>query len=343
MAEKTALANEASYVVDTELISSSPSESLSDRNEDKTTLKTAKDGHTTLIPQPSDDPRDPLNWTWLKKHAVLLTLLPGCLLSDGILTYGSTMFQQQAMTWHMTPLDTSHSINGGIFMQGPGGLLAVAFCQRYGRLPTLFWSQFLSLIVTLGAAGASGYGGFTACRTLQGFFAAAPQVIGLSMIHDMFFFHERARKINIWAFCFLLGPYFMPFISSWIALALDWRNNFWILAGFCAFSVLTIVVFGDETLYDRHGAEKAVAAGGFGSRLKLLLGVTGAKTTSGRPSIWTTQKDQYAMIIKPYVMLPCFGFIMPLTMWVSTKTSSPTLLLLRPFGIETRANNIHRQ
>lgn len=299
-------------------------------------------GRTVLVPQPSDDPRDPLNWSWLKKHVVLFTLLPGCFLTDGILTYGSTLFQGQAMYWHMSPNDVSQSISGGVFMQGPGGLLAVAFCQRYGRLPTLFWSQFLTLVTTLGAAGASGYPGFTACRTLQGFFAAAPQVIGLSMIHDMFFFHERARKINIWAFCFLLGPYFMPFISSWLNLALGWRDNFWVLAGICAFSLLTVVFLGDETLYDRNETEKAVATG-FMSKIKLLLGVTGAKTTQGRPSILQTQKDQWTLIFKPYVLLPCFGFIMPLTMWVSiTRLSLPPLHQLtmpRPSASSTRFPN----
>jgi MFS family permease len=107
----------------------------------------------------------------------------------------------------MSPPDISHSLSPSIFMQGPGGLLAVPIAQRYGRLPVLFWSQFLTLVATIGAWGSPDYASYTACRTLQGLFAAAPQVIGLSIIHDMFFFHERARKINIWAFSFLLGEY----------------------------------------------------------------------------------------------------------------------------------------
>ncbi len=37
-------------------------------------VKTTKDGKTALIPQPSDDPRDPLNWSWRKKHSVLVAL-----------------------------------------------------------------------------------------------------------------------------------------------------------------------------------------------------------------------------------------------------------------------------
>ena len=54
-------------------------------------MKRSKDGKTVLIPQPSDDPKDPLNWSWLKKHTVLLSLLPGCFLTDWVITYGTTM------------------------------------------------------------------------------------------------------------------------------------------------------------------------------------------------------------------------------------------------------------
>jgi len=60
-------------------------------NKPQSGLKTSKDGKTILIPQPSDDPNDPLNWTWMKKHAVLLALLPGCFLTDWVITYGTTM------------------------------------------------------------------------------------------------------------------------------------------------------------------------------------------------------------------------------------------------------------
>lgn len=37
-------------------------------------LKLAGDGRTVLIPQPSDDPEDPLNWPRKKKLAILFTM-----------------------------------------------------------------------------------------------------------------------------------------------------------------------------------------------------------------------------------------------------------------------------
>lgn len=53
-------------------------------------LKTDKDG-VVLIPQPSEDPNDPLNWSWIKKHAVFASLLPGCFLTDWVIMWGTTV------------------------------------------------------------------------------------------------------------------------------------------------------------------------------------------------------------------------------------------------------------
>lgn len=48
-------------------------------------LKTTADGNTILIPQPSDSPNDPLNWTRVRKHVILIIISCTALLPD----YGS--------------------------------------------------------------------------------------------------------------------------------------------------------------------------------------------------------------------------------------------------------------
>jgi hypothetical protein len=48
-------------------------------------LKLAKDGRTVLIPQPSEDRNDPLNWSWAKKHLILFVVSFASFLPD----YGS--------------------------------------------------------------------------------------------------------------------------------------------------------------------------------------------------------------------------------------------------------------
>ena len=45
-------------------------------------LQIAHDGKTVLIPQPSSDPNDPLNWSRLKKHVTLLVITVVAFLPD---------------------------------------------------------------------------------------------------------------------------------------------------------------------------------------------------------------------------------------------------------------------
>jgi len=124
------------------------------------------------------------------------------------------------------------------------------------------------------------------------------------MIHDMFFFHERARKINIWAFSFLIGPYLGPFISGFIAEKLDWRSNFGVLCGFYGLSVLLIILFGDETLYNREKPQVAKPKGGIMERIAKLTGLYGVRNCAGNPKVWEVTKDLFGLLLRPYLLLP---------------------------------------
>lgn len=55
--------------------------------ENTQSLKLAIDGRTVLIPQPSDDPVDPLNWSKVKKHLFLFIISASAFLPD----YGSAV------------------------------------------------------------------------------------------------------------------------------------------------------------------------------------------------------------------------------------------------------------
>lgn len=60
-------------------------------------VKTTKDGHIVLIPQPSDSPQDTLNLSKAKKHVVLLVVSFAALLPDyGSATGAVTLIPQAA-------------------------------------------------------------------------------------------------------------------------------------------------------------------------------------------------------------------------------------------------------
>jgi hypothetical protein len=76
------------YIVDVSLIKD---KSLVER------LKLSPDGKTILIPQPSDDPYDPLNWSWFRKHLTLIIISLTAFLPDyGSATGAVTLIPQAA-------------------------------------------------------------------------------------------------------------------------------------------------------------------------------------------------------------------------------------------------------
>lgn len=60
-------------------------------------LKTTADGQTILIPQPSDSPNDPLNWSQFRKHLLLIIISCTALLPDYGSATGAVTLQVQGM------------------------------------------------------------------------------------------------------------------------------------------------------------------------------------------------------------------------------------------------------
>jgi MFS family permease len=100
----------------------------------------------------------------------------------------------QSEYWHISTSNAGRNLSGNIFMLGVGGVFSVPLTRWLGRLPILFWSVTLGFFMTIFAAAAPTWISFIVARCLQGLFITAPQVVGLSMIHDMFFFHGQSHQ-----------------------------------------------------------------------------------------------------------------------------------------------------
>jgi MFS family permease len=113
-------------------------------------------------------------------------------------------------------------------------------------------------------------------------------------------FTERARKVNIWAFTFLLGPFLGPFISSFLLAKISWRFDMGVLAMFYGVSAILVVLLGEETLYDREKTMKPTAGA---SKFSILLGIAGARA-KGQTSLMSVAKHLTQLLIKPQLLFP---------------------------------------
>ncbi|KAA8908147.1 major facilitator superfamily domain-containing protein [Sphaerosporella brunnea] len=201
------------------------------------------------------DPWDPINWPNRKKIMCLLSLCYMSFMTDFLAGYGVPMMVPQSKEWGISLVDATRSLSGNTATQGFGGLFVVPFAQRFGIMPVMFWTSTATFFLTIGCAVVPGWIGFIVLRILQGFFSAAGQVLGLTLIQEMYRFEEHARVVGFWGWAVLVGPYFGPCLSAFILRSLTWRQSWLLVSGFIGLGLLSVILLMDETAYDRHFEE----------------------------------------------------------------------------------------
>ncbi|GAA5908930.1 hypothetical protein JCM6882_004947 [Rhodosporidiobolus microsporus] len=264
-------------------------------------LKTAADGKTVLVPQPSDDPRDPLNWSSLKKHTILLIVALAAFNGDFQSGAGIPLLAPQGEEWGLSPTKVNEAGNLNVLFLGIGGLVWIPPLYFWGRLPVLFWTQFLGTFMVLGSVLVQDFTVYYALRPLTSLFLTAGQTIGLTFVKDQFFFHEHARKIGIWVCIFLCSPYCGPFFGGFMVDGLggQWRPTLWLVFGTSVFVLLLIVFFADETWYDRTLAVQPERTTGILGRIYDLTGVTAFRQRQYKAKVWPSCMRLLEVFAKP--------------------------------------------
>jgi predicted MFS family arabinose efflux permease len=121
------------------------------------------------------------------------------------------------------------------------------------RAPVIFWTAFVALFLNLGVALSSDFNSFYVTRVLSGLISNAPPSIAIAFLHDIFFFHERARKIGLWTALFIVSPYCGPLFANFILAGThSWRASLWLGFACHALYFVTLFFFLDETWYNRN-------------------------------------------------------------------------------------------
>ena len=124
---------------------------------DTSGLKTGVDGKMLLIPQPSNDPNDPLNWSQRRKNLVLFVMVAIAFLLDYGSATGAVPLVPQSVIWNMNFNAVNHSQAGNVFMLGVGGIFVPIASAYIGHLPTFFWFGLSAFWTAALCAGASDF------------------------------------------------------------------------------------------------------------------------------------------------------------------------------------------
>ncbi|KAK8045461.1 major facilitator superfamily transporter [Apiospora rasikravindrae] len=204
-----------------------------------------------LFPQPvRGDKLDPLNWTFAQKHVILAIVMAMYFMFTYITTTTVPSFPdlQQAYGATLEQINWTVAIPALGLSLGP--LLWASPADIIGRRPILILGTVMALASTIGAALAPTYQSYMAARFFQGLGVSPAANVGLAVINDLFFEHERGRKVGLWVLAIDLGLLCGPLVGGFVDLAgYAWIQ--WLSAIIFGVILAAELAFLPETLYPR--------------------------------------------------------------------------------------------
>ncbi|OBA21777.1 hypothetical protein METBIDRAFT_39886 [Metschnikowia bicuspidata var. bicuspidata NRRL YB-4993] len=218
-----------------------------------------KSKEIVLIPTPSDDPNDPLNWSKSRKnlHMFCVVLYVFATGIPGTCIYSILTDIAAADDIDISVADLNAGTGYAFLFLGLGCLISQPLAMQYGKRPVYLFSTLSCALLNLWQPYIKTNGVWIISKILAGTVTAPIEALPEATISDMFFEHERATYMGIYA-CALFGSnYIAPLVAGFInenSQNLEvggWRwVIFWSVI-FCAISFVFLFFFMEETNYER--------------------------------------------------------------------------------------------
>lgn len=119
-----------------------------------------------------------------------------------------------------------------------GTLIAGPISDAFGRKRTLYVGCGLYVISGLVAWQSTDFNVILAARVVQGFAAAAPRVVSLAVVRDLYQGRQMAQIVSFAMILFAIVPTLAPAMGDALQSVFGWRS---IMLAFVLFAVITIV------------------------------------------------------------------------------------------------------
>jgi MFS family permease len=205
-----------------------------------------------LIPEPSDDPFDPLNFSPMQKITILLVLCIWTFVGTFNMITVASAFYPISQDLDMSLTTTLYLVGCPLLAYGVASLIWVALGNKFGvRLIFLITSLAVGLFSIWGAE-ANSTAALIVARTLASVFTASPETLGPQAIADVFFLQDRAKCMGAYTLFQGSGFAIGALAGGFTTADLGWRWIQWITAFISLGSFVLIFLFFPETQYTRE-------------------------------------------------------------------------------------------
>ncbi|KAK5046462.1 hypothetical protein LTR84_008265 [Exophiala bonariae] len=221
------------------------------------TMHTKHDKKTkdiVLLPTPSADPEDPLNWSPRRKALHMVGLATYCLFIGTAFAAINSVLPQLLESTDLT-LNELNNGTGYLFLCfGWGCIFWQPMALQFGKRPIYLLSLLGSCAVQFWAPYATTSGQWIAKNCIQGFFGAPFESLCEISITDIFFAHERGRYLGMYVLFANSSASIAPILAGFIADGMGWKWVLWWPAISLAFGAVVVFLILEETNYDRKQA-----------------------------------------------------------------------------------------
>lgn len=159
---------------------------------------TGRNANIVLIPQPSNDPNDPLNWPQSKKLTALgITCIGAVLYAAVVSAMLNAAFFNMSIEINTTIPKLVQTSGYQTLVIGVTGPLFSALSRKWGNRAIFVIAAVMCLVANIVGSCVKTYEGVLASRILQGFAIAPYESLIFTLISDMFFVHERGLYASI--------------------------------------------------------------------------------------------------------------------------------------------------
>lgn len=152
-------------------------------------------------------------------------------------------------------------------------------------------------------------------------------------VKDMFFFHEHARKINIWSGFIIISPYLGPLLGAFITNTQIWQWAFGVYSIETGLCLIAIILFVDETYYDRKTVQPELYPNA--PRWHRMLGIQQMRTKYIKNSFKDAVMRPLVIICKPVVFLSSLYYMLTFA-WVVGINTTLSILLGPIYGFKDK-------
>ncbi|KAI1498593.1 MFS transporter [Biscogniauxia marginata] len=213
-----------------------------------------------LVPEPSNDPNDPLNWSTAQKYYIFILTCAGVFFEHCAAVGPSVALELVTIDYFgdapgsiaANISKTSYLQTGSSLLLGLANIIWVPLAIKYGRRPVYIASYVLLFASCVWCGAATSFASALVGRLVLGFAGGAAEIVAPLILTDLFFLHERGQCMVIYTCALSAGVGGGVVFSGLITKSYHWRVIYWVFAGCVGLVTLLVIFTFPETNYRRQ-------------------------------------------------------------------------------------------